>query len=50
MEASITLKKIAKKFENNAILADLSLGVEKGSTLVLVGENGSGKSTLLKIL
>ena len=50
MEASITLKKIAKKFANNTILADLSLGVEKGSTLVLVGENGSGKSTLLKIL
>jgi len=50
MEASITLKKIAKKYNSKTILADLSLGIEKGSTLVLIGQNGSGKTTLLKIL
>ncbi len=50
MEASITLKSIAKKYRNKVILADLSFGVEKGTTFVIVGENGAGKSTLLKIL
>ena len=50
MEASITLKSIAKTFNNNTLLADLSFGVEKGTTFVLVGGNGSGKSTILKLL
>jgi len=50
MEASITFKKIAKIFENNTVLADLSFGIEKNKKLALIGRNGSGKSTLLKIL
>ena len=50
MEASITLKSIAKKYKSDVILADLSLGIESNSNHVLIGENGSGKSTLLKIL
>ena len=50
MEASITLKKIAKLIQGEAILADLSIGIEKSSTFVLIGENGSGKSMFLKIL
>ena len=50
MEASITLKSIAKTFNNNTLLADLSFGVEKGTTFALIGENGSGKSTILKLL
>ena len=50
MEASITLKSIAKTFNNNTLLADLSFGVEKGTTFALIGGNGSGKSTILKLL
>ncbi len=50
MEASITLKSIAKTFHNKTLLADLSFGVEKGSTFVIIGENGSGKSVILKLL
>ena len=50
MEASISLKKIAKTINGEAILADLSLGIEKGSTFVLIGENGSGKSTIANVL
>ena len=50
MEASITLKAVGKTFKNNILLADLSFGVEKGSTFVLLGENGAGKSVVLKLL
>ena len=50
MEASITFKSVGKTFLNNNLLADLSFGVEKGSTFVLIGKNGSGKSIILKML
>jgi ABC-type multidrug transport system ATPase subunit len=50
MEASITLKAIGKTFRDNILLADLSFGVEKGSTFVILGENGAGKSVVLKLL
>lgn len=50
MEASITLKSLAKKFDSDTILADLSIGVENNSNHVIIGQNGAGKSTILKIL
>ena len=50
MEASITFKAIAKSFRKNMLLADLTFGVEKGSTFVLIGANSSGKSVILKML
>jgi len=50
LEASITLKSLAKKFDSEIILADLSIGVENNSNHVIIGENGAGKSTILKIL
>ena len=50
MEASITFKSVGKRISGKTLLADLSFGVEKGSTFVIVGENGSGKSMILKLL
>ena len=50
MEASITFKEVGKTIGNRILLADLSFGVEKGTTFVLIGENGSGKSIILKLL
>jgi ABC-type multidrug transport system ATPase subunit len=50
LEASITFKSVGKAIGKKTLLADLSFGVEKGSTFVLIGENGSGKSMILKLL
>jgi len=50
MEASITFKSVGKTIKNKILLADLSFGVEKGSTFVLIGKNGAGKSTILRLL
>ena len=37
-------------YENNVVLSGLSLTIEKGDYLVILGENGAGKSTLLKTM
>ena len=50
MEASITFKTVGKTVGKKTLLADLSFGIEKESTFVIIGENGSGKSMILKLL
>tara|TARA_B100002052_G_C15878895_1_gene598264 strand:- start:1714 stop:2640 length:927 start_codon:yes stop_codon:yes gene_type:complete len=50
MAAYIFLKDIGKKNKNDIVIADLSLGLEKGKKLAIVGSNNSGKSMLLRIL
>jgi ribose transport system ATP-binding protein len=44
------MRGIAKSFPGVRALSDVSLTLEAGEVLVLVGENGAGKSTLMKIL
>ena len=39
-----------QKFGGKAILQDVSLSIEQGTAVGLVGANGSGKSVLFKIL
>lgn len=46
----LTLENIMKSFQNRALLNGVSLRVEKGDRVALVGENGCGKSTLLKLI
>lgn len=46
----LEMKNISKNFGGIQALTDVSLSLEKGEVLCLVGENGAGKSTLMKIL
>jgi simple sugar transport system ATP-binding protein len=41
---------ISKHFQGIAALTDVSLRVEPGEVLCLLGDNGAGKSTLIKVL
>lgn len=46
----IEIKNLTKKFDSTVAVNTLSLTIEDGSVLGLVGSNGSGKSTLLRLL
>lgn len=42
------MKNIKKSFEDLQVLKDISLSVEEGEVLSIIGPSGSGKSTLLR--
>ncbi len=46
----LKLSGIAKSFDGTTVLKKLDLEVNRGETLILLGENGAGKSTLKNIL
>jgi len=46
----LQLSDIALTFGGNPVFGDLSLVVQPGERLALVGRNGSGKSTLMKVM
>jgi ATPase subunit of ABC transporter with duplicated ATPase domains len=45
----LTLDGISKSYGDNQVLSDVSLGVQRGDRIAIIGPNGIGKSTLLKI-
>ncbi|HNQ50542.1 MAG TPA: ABC transporter ATP-binding protein [Candidatus Omnitrophota bacterium] len=45
---TIEIKHVTKSFNTHRVLNNVSLSVEKGSTLVVIGRSGCGKSVLLK--
>lgn len=46
----IEVRHLSKSFGSNLILDDLSFGIEKGESVVIIGRSGGGKSVLLKHL
>lgn len=47
---SITIRNIAKEFEGFKALDRVSVDIEQGSLVALLGPSGSGKSTLLRVI
>lgn len=45
---SITIRGISKAFDEKRVLEDVSLDVEEGETVAVIGASGVGKSVLLK--
>lgn len=50
MSSILKINGISTGYGKKPVLHDVSLKVERGRTLLLVGSNGSGKSTLLKAI
>jgi ABC-type sugar transport system ATPase subunit len=48
--ASVSVKKLSKRFGNTEVLKGISVEVPEGAFAVLVGPSGCGKSTLLRLL
>ena len=46
----LAVERIAKSYDGNPAVRDISLAVAPGRVLALCGENGAGKSTLMRIL
>jgi ABC-type polar amino acid transport system ATPase subunit len=50
MAAIVSIRKLSKKFGDFAAVTDLSLDVEEGEVVCVVGPSGSGKSTLIRCI
>ena len=49
-EAIISVQGLCKKFENNEVLKGVSIDINKGDVVCVIGVSGSGKSTFLRCL
>ena len=46
----IKIKNLKKQFGNNVVLKDISVAIEKGEVISVIGPSGSGKSTFLRCI
>jgi ABC transport system ATP-binding/permease protein len=46
----VNLKSVAKGYGSRSVLHDVTLGINAGERVGIVGDNGAGKSTLLRLL
>lgn len=47
---NLSVEKLSKSFSDKVLFENISLGIDEGGKVALVGANGTGKSTFLKIL
>lgn len=50
LKEKIEYRNVSFKYENQWVLQDINLTIEKGKTVALVGQSGSGKSTMVDLL
>ena len=46
----IEFKNVTKSFNNDVILKNISFGITRGETKIILGASGSGKSTILRLI
>src|SRR5580658_6298839 len=50
MATIVSASKVTVRYNDRAVLNDLTLGIQEGERIGLVGRNGAGKTTFLRIL
>ena len=50
LKEKIEFRDVCFKYENQWVLQDINLTIEKGKTVALVGQSGSGKSTIVDLI